>query len=138
MAVGAGIVDGYAAALAAPAGLANQGLTPGNGLGSIDADRGTVGVQTTAGDGTVTVLNGTLLTAQLQLFDPLTYTSDPWTGNSWWGNSWWGNSWWGNSWWGNSWWGNSWWGNSWWGQPNSTDWYGNSWWGGAWYGAWDQ
>jgi serine protease AprX len=138
MAVGAGIVDGYAAALSAPAGLANQGLTPGNGLGSIDADRGSVDVSVAGSSGSLTLLNGTLLTAQLTLFDPLAYTTDPWTGNSWYGNSWYGNSWYGNSWYGNSWYGNSWYGNSWYGVPDGNSWYGNSWYGGSWYGAWDQ
>ncbi len=36
MAIGSGVVDGYAALFDAPAGLADQGLTPGDGSGSIE------------------------------------------------------------------------------------------------------
>jgi serine protease AprX len=126
MSVGAGLVSGFSA-LSAPAGLANQGITPGTGLGSLQLDRGTVNIQVNGLLGlTVAPLQGEI-TAQFTPWNVVGMLLTTFTGNSWWGNSWWGNSWWGNSWWGNSWWGNSWWGNSWWG---------NSWWGAAWYGAW--
>jgi serine protease AprX len=127
MLVGAGLVNGDAA-LTAPAGLANQGIASGTGLGSLQADRGTVEVVLDGLGGLLKpgALTGEV-TAQLLPWNVVGMLLTTFTGNSWWGNSWWGNSWWGNSWWGNSWWGNSWWGNSWWG---------NSWWGAAWYGAW--
>jgi serine protease AprX len=138
LATGAGIVDGQAALNAMP-GVANVGVQPSLGTGSLAASRGSTGV--VLDDANATVLNASSgdLTATLSTFTE----GNSWWGNSWWGNSWWGNSWWGNSWWGNSWWGNSWWGNSWWGAStegvnDSTQDYGNSWWGGAWYGAWDQ
>jgi len=142
LAVGAGVPDGMAA-LSAPVGLANVGVAPSTGTGSLAASRGTVGIVLDDANQTVLDASSGNLTSQLTTWDPAELLTDPWTGNSWWGNSWWGNSWWGNSWWGNSWWGNSWWGNSWWEATNadgstSTEDYGNSWWGGAWYGAWDQ
>jgi serine protease AprX len=130
MAVGAGLVDAYGATFTAPAGLANQGLTPGTGLGTLQADRGTVSVQLLDSSGNVTLspLSGEV-TAQATTWDPTSMLLPTFDGNSWYGNSWYGNSWYGNSWYGNSWYGNSWYGNS---------WYGNSWYGAAWYGAWDQ
>jgi serine protease AprX len=115
-AVGAGLANGYAA-LSAPAGLANQGITPGLGTGSLQLDRGTVAVQL-GGLGGVTAdpLSGEV-TAQLTPWNFLTMLAPTFNGSSWWGSSWWGSSWWGSSWWGSSWWG-------------------SSWWGAAWYGAW--
>ncbi len=135
MAVGSGVVDGSAALAAAP-GLANVGVPPSTGTGSIAASRGTIGVQ--LDDSANTVLNGsTNLTAQLTTWDPTTL-SGPWTGGSWFGGSWFGGSWFGGSWFGGSWFGGSWFGGSWFGQPDSTEDYGGSWFGGSWFGAWDQ
>jgi serine protease AprX len=134
-AVGAGVVDAQAAAFTAPPGLANQGVVRSTGMGSLDASRGTAYVQ--ADDPVRTVVEGSL-TAQLLLWDPILFTSTPWTGNSWYGNSWYGNSWYGNSWYGNSWYGNSWYGNSWYGNSwYGNSWYGNSWYGSSWYGGWE-
>jgi subtilisin family serine protease len=135
MAVGTGVVDGQAALAAGP-GVANVGVPPSTGTGSIAASRGTVGVQ--LADSAGTVLDGsTNLTAQLTTWDPTTLQS-PWTGGSWFGGSWFGGSWFGGSWFGGSWFGGSWFGGSWFGQPTSTEDYGGSWFGGSWFGAWDQ
>ena len=136
MAVGAGIVDGYSAAYSAPAGLANQGVIPGDGTGSLDASRGTVDVSVAGTDGSLTLINGNL-TTQLTLWDPSTLFGD-WTGSSWYGSSWYGSSWYGSSWYGSSWYGSSWYGSSWYGTPEGSSWYGSSWYGSSWYGAWDQ
>jgi serine protease AprX len=138
MAVGAGVVNGVAA-LTAPPGLANVGVNPSLGTGSLAASRGTVAVA--LDDASQTVLNAQSGDAQTTLASVAGGSA---SGASWWGTSWWGTSWWGTSWWGTSWWGTSWWGTSWWGatmngSPDpATDDYGTSWWGGAWYGAWDQ
>ena len=134
MSVGAGLIDTYSAAFAAPAGVANQGLGRSNGLGSLDLSRGSVRVQSTSLFGPV--LSG-LLTAQLLLWDPLVYTTTDWTGSSWYGSSWYGSSWYGSSWYGSSWYGSSWYGSSWYGQPEGSSWYGSSWYGSSWYGAWE-
>jgi serine protease AprX len=134
MAVGAGLIDAYAATFAPPAGSANQGLARSNGLGSLDASRGTVRVRVSSVF--PTVVSG-LLTAQLWLWNPLVYTTVPWNGSSWYGSSWYGSSWYGSSWYGSSWYGSSWYGSSWYGQPEGSSWYGSSWYGSSWYGAWE-
>jgi serine protease AprX len=137
MAVGRGLVDGYSATFNAPVGLANQGVTPSTGTGSLSASRGTTGVQLSDLNGTV-IDGSTSLTQQLLTFDPSLLLTDPWTGTSWYGTSWYGTSWYGTSWYGTSWYGTSWYGTSWYGTPDGTSWYGTSWYGGSWYGAWDQ
>ena len=115
MAVGSGVIDAYAAAYRAPAGTANGGLPRSNGLGSLDASRGTVRVSLATVPNTI--LSG-LVTAQALLWNPLLYTMTSWTGSSWYGSSWYGSSWYGSSWYGSS-------------------WYGSSWYGSSWYGAWE-
>jgi hypothetical protein len=131
MAVGAGLVDAHSAAFDAPAGTANQGLARSSGLGGLDASRGSVRVRVMG-----LPVPG-LLTAQLQLWRPLTFTTLPWTGSSWYGSSWYGSSWYGSSWYGSSWYGSSWYGSSWYGQFEGSSWYGSSWYGSSWYGAWE-
>jgi serine protease AprX len=132
-AVGTGMVD-VAAALAAPVGLANQGVERSSGLGSLDLSRGTVRVQTN--DPLATVVQGEM-TVQLLLWDPVAFTGASWYGASWYGASWYGASWYGASWYGASWYGASWYGASWYGQPDGASWYGASWYGASWYGAWE-
>jgi len=133
MSVGAGIVDG-SAALAAGPGVANVGVAPSIGTGSLAASRGTVGV--VLDDANNTVLNASSgdLTSTLQPF----LEGSSWFGSSWFGSSWFGSSWFGSSWFGSSWFGSSWFGSSWYGQPDATEDYGSSWFGSSWYGAWDQ
>jgi serine protease AprX len=140
MAVGSGVVDGWAALNAAP-GVANVGVPPSTGTGSIGAARGSV--QFMANDPLGTVLDSSSnLTAQLIAWDPTTlqapWTGGSWFGGSWFGGSWFGGSWFGGSWFGGSWFGGSWFGGSWFGQPSATEDYGGSWFGGSWFGAWDQ
>jgi hypothetical protein len=108
MAVGHGIVDGYGALRAAP-GVANVGVSPSLGTGSLAASRGTVGVVLADADSTLLDASSGDLTSALTTFPE-----------------------------GTSWFGTSWFGTSWFGQPSSTEDYGTSWFGGAWYGAWDQ
>jgi serine protease AprX len=147
LAVGAGIVDGWAAQSAGP-GLANVGVPASTGTGSIAASRGTVGVVLDDTNATVLYAGSGNLTQQLTTWDPASLLTDPWTGGSWYGGSWYGGSWYGGSWYGGSWYGGSWYGGSWYGgswygasmdgvDDPSQD-YGGSWYGGSWYGAWDQ
>jgi serine protease AprX len=127
---GSGLVDAYGSAQSASSGQyfaapANVGLTPGTGLGSLDASRGSAHVYADLnGDGVADLVTGEI--------DVL---GNSWSGNSWSGNSWSGNEWsayvWdGNSWSGNSWSGNSWSGTSW----SANSWSGNSWSGNTWSG----
>jgi serine protease AprX len=133
MSVGSGIVDGSAALLAGP-GVANAGVPPSMGTGSLTASRGTTDV-------VLDDANNTVLDASSgDLTSTLTDVSEgaSWFGASWFGASWFGASWFGASWFGASWFGASWFGASWFGQPDSAEDYGASWFGGAWYGSWDQ
>src|SRR3954451_14875634 len=104
MAVGAGLIDTYGA-LRTPAGLANQGVTRSNGLGSLDLSRGSV--QVALNNPGQTVLGGEM-TAQLLLWNPIVWTATTWSpltwavadfsGHSWYGHSWYGHSGYGHSW----------------------------------------
>jgi len=132
--VGAGVVDAYAATFNAPAGNANAGLDRSTGMGSLDASRGTVEVQST--DPNQTIVNG-LLTMQLLLWDPIAYTGVPWTPLTWQVSQFSGGAWYGGAWYGGAWYGGAWYGGAWYGQPDGGAWYGGAWYGGAWYGAWE-
>src|SRR3954452_3273974 len=134
MAVGSGIVDG-AAAMMAPPGVANAGVAPSTGTGSIAASRGTVGVVLDDANNTGVDAGSGDLTGALT---DLETSGGSWFGGSWFGGSWFGGSWFGGSWFGGSWFGGSWFGGSWFGQPSSTEDYGGSWFGGRWFGAWGE
>jgi serine protease AprX len=131
--VGTGEIDAYSAAFDTMPGLANQGVAPGTGTGTIDASRGTVYVSTD--DPLQTVVTSTL-TTQLLLWDPLTLFMS-WTGSNWYGSNWYGSNWYGSNWYGSNWYGSNWYGSNWYGQPNGSNWYGSNWYGSNWYGAWE-
>jgi serine protease AprX len=137
MAVGAGVVDAYAAAYAAPPGVANQGLARSNGLGSLGRSRGSVQVR--ADDPLGTVLGpvlGATLTAQLLLWNPGGYTGAPWVPSNWYLSTWEIHRWYRVTWYGNDWPGYKWHGSSWYGQGQQET-YGSTLPGSAWYGAWE-
>ena len=129
---GAGRV-GLGAALAANIPItANQALTA-TGLGSIEASRGGMNVQTDCNrDGVADVIKGEI-DIRCQPWDPAPWTGNAWTGNAWTGNAWTGNAWTGNAWTGNAWTNATWTGNAW----TGGTWTGNAWTGNAWTGnAW--
>jgi subtilisin family serine protease len=99
MTVGAGVVDG-AAAINAPTGLANQGVPWSNGLGSLQADRGSLKV-TVGNAGDAQVLGGNV-TAQLTPWSALSSVLSPlaWYGSMWYGSMWYGSTWSGSMWYG--------------------------------------
>ena len=106
---GAGIID-VSAALAAPAGLANQqNFHP---------------ILFPTGAPTATDLLGTQ-------YEGTSWQGTSWQGTSWQGTSWQGTSWQGTSWQGTSWQGTSWQGTSW----QGTSWQGTSWQGTSWQGT---
>jgi serine protease AprX len=131
--VGAGEVD-VQAATNASAGLANQGIEPGNGTGSLDLSRGTV--QVSEDDPLAPALSG-LTTGQLLLFSQLIYLTGSWNPVTWYGGQWQGGQWHGGQWHEYDFSGGQWHGGQWHGieDPNSS--YGSSTSGGQWLGAWE-
>ena len=95
---GAGILDVAAAAALTTAPAANQGIVRSTGLGSLAADRGTLGTAIELGGGLGLLELTGELTAQNTLWDPIRYTTSEWNGNNWYGNNWYGNNWYGNNW----------------------------------------
>jgi serine protease AprX len=135
MAVGAGLIDAYGA-LRAPAGLANQGVTRSNGLGSLDLSRGSV--QVALNDPLQTVVNGQL-TAQLLLWNAVVYTTGIWTPLTWDLTNFAGSRWYGSRWYdqADQVTGSRWYGSRWYGELDGSRWYGSRWYGSRWYGAWE-
>lgn len=139
MEVGAGIVQ-LTGARSAPAGLANQGLARSNGMGSLDASRGTNRVRTTS-CGLLGCLLGTVLggsyTAQLLLWDPIGYTTGWWQPTTWYTSTFYLTPWRTVTWEGTKWQGTKWQGTKWQGGYDPTESYGTKWQGSDWYGAWE-
>jgi serine protease AprX len=143
-----GLVDAESAVLTAAWNLyafrpANVGLTPGTGLGSLDASRGRFHVRADPdGDGQWQRIEGEIDVLgnawspdalsgnswSTNTWAPYVSSDAGWTVSQWSGNSWSGTAWNGNSWSGNSWSGNSWSGNSW----SGDSWSGDSWTSDSW------
>jgi serine protease AprX len=137
MAVGAGVVDAYAAAFSAPAGVANKGLARSTGQGSLAASRGSVQVKADNLLGSVLgPVMGATLTAQLLTWNPGGYTGAQWVPADWYLATWEVHRWYRVSWYGNDWPGSRWRGSSWYGEEQDES-YGFSLSGSAWYGAWE-
>ena len=147
--VGSGLVDARVAVAAPPAGSANQGLPHATGQGDLDLSRGSVLVQVQA---PAPLLLSGRQTAQLLLWDPVTYTTGVWTPLTWytsvnalvgWNTAEWagpagtGQDWSGHNWTGHNWTGHNWTGSSWYGQPEPQSSYGRTASGSASYGGWD-
>ncbi len=116
MSLGSGLVDAYAAARAAPPGLANQDAdVVSDGTGSLDGSRGNVRVTVPCigvdGSGSSCALSGERI-APGQPWRTREYTRSRWTPQTWYASQWreWlaGHSWNGHSWNGHSWNGHSW------------------------------
>ena len=109
--VGAGWLDAEAATLSDSTREANQGLSWSDGSGTLQASRGSLGIQIETG----TVLDPVLgplpvltlvegdLTAQNALFDYAEFRNGEWDATTWSGSQWWGSQWWGSQWWGAGW-----------------------------------
>jgi serine protease AprX len=149
LAVGSGEVDGWGA-LAARPGLANQGVAPSLGTGSLARSRGTVGV--VLNDTNHTVLDASSGDTTAALTDLETdggnwfggnwfggnWFGGNWFGGNWFGGNWFGGNWFGGNWFGGNWFGGNWFGGTWYGTSDTSEDYGGNWFGGAWYGSWDQ
>ena len=131
-AVGRGMVDARAA-LRAPRGKANLGLTMGSGLGSLDESRGEVKVS--LDDAGQTAVNGRL-TAQNVLWDRGSFLL-PWDEAAWYASNPYQLPWYRTSWYGYNWEGYNWEGCSWGATHDEECFYGYNWEGSTWYGAWD-
>ena len=147
-AVGAGTIDAVGA-ISAPTGTANHSLARSNGLGSLDASRGTVRVHTTGllttslttslssllGLCLTTTLFGTLVsgmqTAQLLTWDPIGFTGSDWGPTTWYASNFYRSQWYQVAWDGSKWQGSKWQGGA-----DTTTTYGSKWQGADWYGAW--
>jgi serine protease AprX len=136
MAVGKGIIDGYAATFSAPPGLANQGNGLSTGLGSLQLSRGTVSVDAYTAPGAPTIVGD--LTLQLQVFNANALTTILWNPATWFVSQWIGAPWQGSNWEGSNWEGSNWEGSTFQGTPDPSSSYGSNWEGSSWYGAWDQ
>ena len=138
--VGAGVVQA-ADALSAPAGVANQGLERSNGMGSLDASRGTVRVRTVTSGGLLGSALGTVIsgsyTAQLLLWDPIGFTTGVWLPTTWYTSTFYLVGWQAVTWEGSRWQGSRWQGSRWQGNVDNSSTYGSRWQGSDWYGAWE-
>ncbi|MFP5297654.1 MAG: S8 family serine peptidase [Actinomycetota bacterium] len=163
-AAGRGLVDAYAAAMSDSTRAENQGIERSTGLGTLQADRGSVGVNVQTPLGSVELLGE--YTAQLDpdgpslnnptglsIFSAVTYTTtgwdpltwdgtnwktDDWTGTNWKGTNWKATVWDGTNWKGTNWKNEDWTGTNW----KGVNWDGTNWkatsWQSAWYAAaWD-
>ena len=144
LAVGSGIVDGWAALTAAP-GLANQNVPASTGTGSLAASRGSVDVMLDDTNQTVLDASSGDLTGMLTDLDTsgTNWFGTNWFGTNWFGTNWFGTNWFGTNWFGTTWFGTNWFGTNWFGASaygvtDPTQDYGTNWFGSAWYGAWDQ
>ncbi|HVL90352.1 MAG TPA: S8 family serine peptidase, partial [Actinomycetota bacterium] len=144
-AIGAGLIDVYAATRSAPAGVANGWVTASSdGSGSLDGSRADVLVSRVCApfeqslNPTCDHVNGEN-TGQDRAFDSEQFRGT-WNEASWYRSQWvtglTNPQWYGSSWYGSSWYGSSWYGSSWYGSTDGT-FYGVSVAGSSWYGAWN-
>lgn len=137
--VGSGLVDAYSTALSPAAGAANLGLAHGTGLGALGASRGSLLMATD--DPASTLMTGRE-TAQLLLWDPLSYATGSWTPTTWYTSAnatvgWNTASWYDGDFNGHNWTGHNWTGSSWYSEHEDGTSYGRHGAGSASYGAWD-
>jgi serine protease AprX len=132
---GAGLVDAYAAATSTSTQAANGGLSPSNGLGLLEADRGSAGVEVVTPLGQL-ALQGELIAQtdpdQVTLTNPAGLV--PWAGATWKAEGWDPATWDGATWKSGDWAGATWKGATW----KATVWDGATWKGATWKNAdWD-
>lgn len=160
---GRGIVDAYAATHSTLAGSANQGLDPATGLGSLQADRGSLDLEVTTTLGSATLAGEVVAQSDPESVSAenpvgllpwlgLEYTTSGWDLASWSGSQWKGSQWKADEWAGSQWKGSQWkatmWnGSQWkgteWSNPDwdgsqwkGIDWDGSQWKGSQWKSAW--
>jgi serine protease AprX len=128
----------FAAATVSDPGAATQQTFAGNGLGSIEASRGSSHVYADCQqNGTYTLIQGEI-NVFCNPWDGTAWTGTAWTGTAWTGTAWTGTAWTGTAWTGTAWTGTAWTGTAWTGGTwSGTAWTGTAWTGTAWTGtAW--
>ena len=106
------------------------------GLGSIEASRGGLNVETDCGgDGDLDVIQGEI-DVRCEAWTGSAWTGSAWTGSAWTGSAWTGSAWTGSAWTGSAWTEASWSGSAWTGgQWTGSAWTGSAWTGSAWTGS---
>jgi serine protease AprX len=106
------------------------------GLGSIEASRGGVNVETDCQpDGVIDVIQGEI-DVRCEAWVPQQWTGSAWTGSAWTGSAWTGSAWTGSRWTGSAWTEASWDGSRWTGGAwTGSAWTGSAWTGSAWTGS---
>jgi serine protease AprX len=106
------------------------------GLGSIEASRGGMNVETDCGnDGTIDVIRGEI-DARCEAWNGSAWTGSAWTGSAWTGSAWTGSAWTGSAWTGSAWTEARWTGSAWTGGAwTGSAWTGSAWTGSAWTGS---
>ncbi|MDQ3956719.1 MAG: S8 family peptidase [Actinomycetota bacterium] len=132
---GAGLVDAYAAATSTSTAAANQDVDPSSGIGFLEGDRGSAGVEVVTPLGQIT-LQGEFVAqtdpSQLSPTNPAGLV--PWAGATWKAEGWDPESWAGATWKSGDWAGATWKGATW----KATVWDGATWKGATWKNAeWD-
>lgn len=115
---GHGALDVAAADAATPAPDSQGLVVRSTGVGSLEADRGSVHVEvsTTGLFNALAYLLGHVVevtgetTAQLEEFDAEEFAQGEWTEATWWNTAWWNTAWWNTAWWNTAWWNTAWWG----------------------------
>jgi serine protease AprX len=129
---GAGRVNLTSALSSTPSAAAQTPVA--TGLGSIDASRGGVYVQTSC-NGVTRVIQGEI-DVRCAAWNGAAWTGAAWTGAAWTGAAWTGSDWMGGAWTGAAWTGAAWTGGAWTGAAwTGAAWTGDSWSGAAWTGA---
>ena len=128
--VGAGSVDSFAGANA-PVAPAAQVFAVSTGLGSLEADRGSLSLDVQTDSGQVALEGEFVAQTSPEITDGLGLV--PWTGSNWTGSNWTGSNWTGSNWTGSNWTGSNWTGSNWTGSNwTASNWTGSNWTGSNW------
>jgi serine protease AprX len=128
---GAGLIDAYGAAKSLKVGVPQTHLLS-TGLGPLEADRGTLGVQLSTTVGPLTLQGEFIAMTNPDAIDPTNPVGlIPWTGSNWSGSNWSGSNWSGSNWSGSNWSGSNWSNVSW----DASNWSASNWSGSNWSGS---
>ncbi|HEX2700669.1 MAG TPA: S8 family peptidase [Acidimicrobiales bacterium] len=117
-------------------GPASWQVATAGGLGSLEASRGGMNVDTDCGqDGVIDTIKGEM-DVRCEAWNGSAWTGSAWTGSAWTGSAWTGSAWTGSAWTGSAWTNASWTGSAWTGGTwTGSAWTGSAWTGSAWTGS---